>query len=121
MVIRALSNYGNFRKRGFDIIGIFDVDPTIIGREVNGIKIRHLDEVDDFVKSHSVEIATLVVPKTVATKIAEHLVELGIHAFWNFAHIDLELGEDVVVENVHLSESLMQLSYRMLENKENKK
>ena len=118
---RALSNYGNFRKRGFDIIGIFDVDPTIIGKEVNGIKIRHLDDVDDFIKEHPVEIATLVVPKTVATEIAEHLVELGVHAFWNFAHIDLELGDDVVVENVHLSESLMQLSYRMLENKENKK
>jgi redox-sensing transcriptional repressor len=72
------------------------------------------------VKLHQVEIAALAVPKTVAVEIAEHLASLGIRAFWNFAHIDLELGEDVVVENVHLSESLMQLSYRMLQNEESK-
>jgi redox-sensing transcriptional repressor len=117
---RALSNYSNFRKRGFDIIGIFDVDPSIIGKEVNGIKIQHLKDVDNFVTLHQVEIAALAVPKTVAVDIAEHLASLGIRAFWNFAHIDLELGEDVVVENVHLSESLMQLSYRMLQNEESK-
>jgi redox-sensing transcriptional repressor len=117
---RALSNYSNFRKRGFDIIGIFDVDPSIIGKEVNGIKVQHLKDVDNFVKLHQVEIAALAVPKTVAVEIAEHLASLGIRAFWNFAHIDLELGDDVVVENVHLSESLMQLSYRMLQNEESK-
>ncbi|KIR02043.1 Redox-sensitive transcriptional regulator (AT-rich DNA-binding protein) [Lachnospiraceae bacterium TWA4] len=112
---RALSNYRNFRKRGFDIIGIFDVDPMIVGTMVNDTKIYHLSELENFVRIHKVEIAALAVPKNVAADVAERLVKLGIRAFWNFAHIDLELGEGVVVENVHLSESLMQLSYRMTE------
>lgn len=108
---QALTKYTSFRSYGFDIIGIFDVDPNLVGRQVNGIYIQELRDVKMFVESHHVDIAVLAVPKEAANTTAEHLVELGIKAFWNFAYTDLQLGPDVVVENVHLLDSLLALSY----------
>ena len=102
---QALANYVKFEKLGFMIIGLFDVNPALDGVTVRGIKIRMLD------------IAALTMPKEKADTIANRLVGLGIHAIWNFAHVDLELiDKDVVVENVHLSDSLMQLSYNIVKN-----
>ena len=72
-----------------------------------------LDEFEDFNRTHRVDIAVLTLPKDAAMPVAEHLVDLGVRAFWNFAHVDLKVPKGVVVENVHLSESLMQLSYNM--------
>ena len=82
--------------------------------------VRMLDEMKEFLKEERIDIAVLTMPKGNAGKVANMLVELGIHAIWNFAHLDLELPEDVVVENVHLSDSLMQLSYNIA-NRENQK
>ena len=80
-----------------------------------------LDELDDFCKENQVDIAALTMPKEKASITASHLVDLGIHAIWNFAHVDLELSQqDVVVENVHLSDSLMQLSYNIVKNQKQK-
>ena len=110
---QALTKYTNFRSYGFDIIGIFDVDPNLVGRQVNGIYIQELRDVKMFVESHHVDIAVLAVPKEAANTTAEHLVELGIKAFWNFAHVDLNVPDDIVVENVHLSDSLMKLTYNI--------
>ncbi len=81
------------------------------------IKVRMMDELEAFVKEQRVDIAALTMPKGNAKEIANTLVGLGIRAIWNFAHLDLELPEDVVVENVHLSESLMQLSYNIANQK----
>ncbi len=108
---QALANYVNFEKRGFVIIGLFDVNPALEGTCVRDIKVRMMDELEAFVKKQPVDIAALTMPKEHAKKTANILVDLGINAIWNFAHLDLELPEHVVVENVHLSESLMQLSY----------
>ncbi len=108
---QALANYVNFEKRGFVIIGLFDVNPALKGTCVRDIKVRMMDELEAFVKEQPVDIAALTMPKDHAKKVANILVDLGINAIWNFAHLDLELPEHVVVENVHLSESLMQLSY----------
>ena len=110
---RAIAGYANFEKRGFKIIGIFDINKELSGMEVRGIKVRHLDELEAFVKENSVDIAALAIPKTGAVKVAETLVELGVKAFWNFAHTDLNVPSDVLVESVHLSESLMRLSYNL--------
>ena len=100
------------------VIALFDVNPELKGKDVRGIKIHMLDELEGFVKRHRVDIATLTMPKSDADSIANHLVQLGIPAIWNFAHVDLELAdESVVVENVHLSDSLMQLSYNIIERK----
>ncbi len=110
---QALANYVQFEKRGFLIIGLFDVNPVLKGITVRGIPIRMAEELPDFLRKNSVEIAALTLPKANAKEMADVLVENGIKAIWNFAHTDLRLPKDVIVENVHLSESLMQLSYNI--------
>ena len=118
---QALANYVKFEKLGFVITALFDVNPALEGVTVRGIKIHMLDELEDYCKNHVVDIAALTMPKEKADAIANRLVNLGIQAIWNFAHVDLDLiDKDVVVENVHLSDSLMQLSYNIVKNKQNK-
>ena len=118
---QALANYVKFEKLGFVITALFDVNPALEGVTVRGIKIHMLDELEDYCKDHVVDIAALTMPKEKADAIANRLVNLGIQAIWNCAHVDLDLiDKDVVVENVHLSDSLMQLSYNIVKNKQNK-
>lgn len=115
---QAIANYGRFDKLGFKTIALFDISPDLIGQNVRGIQIYSLDDLEDFCKSHQVDIAALTMPKQGADNTAQRLVELGIRAIWNFAHVDLNVTDDsVVVENVHLSDSLMQLSYNIVKNK----
>lgn len=109
----AIANYVNFEKLPFRMIGLFDVDQKKKDRIVGGIPVMMIDEFEDFIKEHRVDIAVLTLPKDAAMPVAERLVSLGVRAFWNFAHVDLMVPDDVVVENVHLSDSLMQLSYNM--------
>lgn len=118
---QALANYVKFEKRGFMVTGLFDVNPDLKGRRVRGIEIRMLDELEAFARGHKVDIAALTMPKEQADDVANQLVSLGICAIWNFAHLDLELPEHVVVENVHLSDSLMQLSYNMVRMEQERK
>lgn len=110
---RALGNYLNFERRGFIFKGMFDENPELFGRDVRGISIMSMDELDDFVRENEIEIAVLTIPKTSASKVAERLAGNGIKAIWNFAHVDLNLPEGIQVENVHLSDSLMKLSYNI--------
>lgn len=110
---QALANYVDFEKRGFRLEGIFDVNPVLEGISVRGIEIQMLNELPLFLKEHAVEIAILTLPKNKAKDMAKILIENGIKAIWNFAHIDLDTPEGVIVENVHLSESLMTLSYNL--------
>lgn len=117
---QALANYVKFEKLGFVIVGLFDVNPELFGKDIRGIQIYNIAELDEYVSHHEVDIAALTMPKSKADAVANHLVRLGIHAIWNFAHVDLEvLDENVVVENVHLSDSLMQLSYNIVKSKNN--
>lgn len=118
----ALANYAAFEKRGFVLKGIFDVNPTLKGMTIRGVPIHMMDELEDFVKENDIEIGILTIPKTKAIEVANQLVEYGVKAIWNFAHTDLNLPDDVIVENVHLSESLMRLSYNISRyNEEQKK
>jgi redox-sensing transcriptional repressor len=120
---QALANYTDFERRGFYIRGIFDVNPRLKGISIRGTEIRMIDELEDFVKKTPVHIAALTIPKLKAPDIAKEIVGLGIKAIWNFAPTDLNLPPDVMVENVHLAESLMRLSYNLKalsENPENK-
>ncbi len=110
---QAIANYSNFERRGFIVTGMFDIDPDLIGRSVRGIQIRAMDTLEDFIRENDVQIAAITMPKTHAPEVADRLVRAGIRAIWNFAHTDLAVPRDVVVENVHLSESLMRLSYRV--------
>ena len=110
---QAIANYTNFEKRGFIIKGMFDINPRLIGLVVRGIEIRGVEDLEEFIVENEVQIAALTIPKTKAPEIADRLVKAGVKAIWNFAHTDLVVPDDVVVENVHLSESLMRLSYRV--------
>ena len=110
---QAIANYTNFEKRGFMIKGMFDINPRLIGLVVRGVEIRGIDDLEQFIVENEVQIAALTIPKSKAPEIADRLVKAGIKAIWNFAHTDLNVPDDVVVENVHLSESLMRLSYRV--------
>ena len=110
---QAPANYVKFEKRGFWIKGIFDVNPRLKGMTVRGIEIRMTDELPQFIRDNQIQIAALTLPKAGAEAVAPILVENGVRAIWNFAHTDLNVPKDVVVENVHLSESLMQLSYNL--------
>ncbi len=110
---QALANYAAFEKRGFLLKGIFDVNPRLQGMTIRGVPVRMMEELGGFVKDNDVEIAALTIPKDKAVEVADLLVANGVRAIWNFAHTDLNLPEDVIVENVHLSESLMQLSYKI--------
>lgn len=107
----ALANYMNFERRGFIFDGCFDVNPSLIGTEIRGIKVMPMEDLEDFVIQNNIDMAVITIPKAGAVKVAERLVKCGIKAIWNFAHVDLNVPEDVTVENVHLSESLMKLSY----------
>ncbi len=110
---QALANYVKFEKRGFKIVGVFDINPVLKGISIRGNGIRMMDELPEFLQKEDVQIAALTVPKSSAAEIAEILVQNGIKAIWNFAHLDLNVPKDVIVENVHLSESLMRLSYNL--------
>lgn len=112
---QALANYADFEKRGFKLTGIFDVNPVLEGISLRGIEVHMIQDLPQFLKKNSVEIAILTLPKNKAKEMADILIQNGIKAIWNFAHIDLEAPEDVIVENVHLSESLMTLSYNLSE------
>ena len=119
---QALANYMKFEKLGFVVTALFDVNPSLRGKTVRGIKVHMLDELDEYCKKNKVDIAALTMPKANADNVAQKLVDLGVYAIWNFAHVDLNLdNKNVVVENVHLSDSLMQLSYNIKKNKENNK
>ena len=95
------------------ITGIFDIDEKLKGTKIRGIEVKHLSELDKFAKNNTIDIAALTIPKNEAVKVADKLVKLGVKAFWNFAHTDLLVPSDVIVESVHLSESLMRISYNL--------
>ncbi len=112
---RTLANYQNFENRGFVTKAIFDINPDKVGNRVRNIPVLYIDELPNYLQNNDIKIAVLTIPKEAAAQVTEVLVENGIKAIWNFAHLDLDVPSDVVVENVHLSESLMQLSYRLAE------
>lgn len=109
---QALANY-NFDKSGFVLKGLFDVNPRLEGVTIRGVEIHMMEELKDFIKENDIDIAALTIPKSKAGTVAMTLAENGVPAIWNFAHTDISLPSNVLVENVHLSESLMKLSYRL--------
>ena len=113
---QALANYMNFEKRGFFVKGIFDKKESLIGTDVRGMKVMHTDEIASFIKENNIDIAVLTLPKQGATEIVKTLVTTDITGIWNFAHVDLDVPDHINVENVHLSDSLMKLSFKIHEN-----
>ena len=117
----AIVNQMDFENLSFDLCGVFDNADEVIGTTLGGIKISHIDDLTDFCKQYSPSVALLCIPKTAAKDLADTLIDLGIEGFWNFSHYDLAIDyHGVVVENVHLSDSLMTLSFRVHNNSSQK-
>ncbi len=111
---KAVALHMSFEARGFNLIGVFDKNPALSGQMLRGIPIRHIDGLFDFCKDNSPVVAVLCIPSSAAEMLAPQLVQLGIKGFWNFSHYDISVNHpNVAVENVHLSDSLMTLSYHV--------
>ena len=110
---QALANYMNFERRGFLFRGIFDNNPALYRKKIRDLQVCPMEELETFVKENEIDIAVLTIPKTSALDVANRLAKLDIKGIWNFAHIDLNLPEKIQVENVHLSDSLMKLTYNI--------
>lgn len=111
---RAIAKHMNFENRGFSLDGIFDTSAAVIGQPVNDLIVRDMGTLDEFCNEFHPKAAILCIPKEGALETAERLIKLGVKYFWNFSHYDLSLVfEDVIVENVHLGDSLMTLCYRI--------
>jgi redox-sensing transcriptional repressor len=115
---QALANYSNFEKFGFDIDAIFDTNPKLIGIKIRDIEIRDIDTLEGYLKNNDVAIAILSVPGKVAQNIADLLAKNNIKGIMNFAPVDLNSPEDVIVENVHLIDSLLTLTCLLNEKTE---
>jgi len=110
---RALACHGGFKKRGFHLVGIFDNNENVIGTQINGIEVRSIDSLTDFLKTHRADIAILAVPKAAVQSVADIAAENGIKGFLNFSYGELRLPEGAEVENVHISDPMMTLSYKI--------
>lgn len=109
----AIVNHSNFAQYGFVMKGMFDVDPRLIGRVFRGIEIQSLEHLESVIAEQDVQIAAVTISKNKADNLVDRLVRAGIKGIWNFSHLEVNVPEDVVVEDVHLSESLMKLLYQM--------
>ena len=118
---RAVANYTFFRDSGFELQGIFDISPKVIGEVLLGHKILPLDTLEPFMKEKQTNIGIICTPKDQSQSVVDKMVTCGIKAIWNFAPIDLRVPNDIIVENVHLSESLFTISYLLKEAEESKK
>lgn len=111
---RAVAAHMSFEERGFNLIGIFDRNEALAGQLVRGLPIRQIDGLYDFCRENAPTVAVLCIPSESAADVTQELVKLGVKGFWNFTHYDISANyPDVAVENVHLSDSLMTLSYHL--------
>ena len=110
---KAIASHIDFNKRGFRLIGVFDSNPEKFGKSIAGLTVSGIDTIETFCKANNPVCAILCIPKKAAQEIAPKLIELGIKGFWNFSHYDFAVSRDssIVVENVHLTDSLMTLAY----------
>ncbi len=113
---QAVAKYGKFKKRGYSINAIFDVNPDIVGTYINELPVRHIDEVQTYIRENKTDIAVLTVPKKSSKEIVEKVAAAGVKGIWNFSSVDLHEEAErysLIVENVHLSDNLMVLGYRL--------
>ena len=111
---QAIANYNRFEKLGFKLEAIFDANPKLSGIRIRDIAIDDIDKLEQYIKSNTINIGIICVPAVNAQKVCDILVNNGVKGIWNFAPVDLVVPEGIVVENVHLSESLLTLTYLCL-------
>ncbi len=111
---RVVANNMDFLKLGFELVGLFDNNPELIGSEVAGMTVLDVRELEAFCKENEPKAAFICVPTSAAKELTDRLVDLGVEGFWNFSHFDIALAHpDVAVENVHFTDTLMRLSYKI--------
>jgi len=110
---QAIANYTRFEKLAFNLVGIFDVNPKLIGLKIRDVEVSDIDELVGFLKATIVDIGVICVSKNNAQIVGDMMVQNGVKGIWNFAPVDLEVPDEIIVENVHLSESLLTLSCLM--------
>ncbi|MBS7359498.1 MAG: redox-sensing transcriptional repressor Rex [Oscillospiraceae bacterium] len=111
---RAIASHLKFENRGFNLVGIFDNDPHIIGSYIGDRRVKDIAAIEDFIKEKKPEVAILCIPTEFVEETATKLISLGIRGFWNFTHYDLlRKFDNIAVENVHLGDSLMTLCYQI--------
>lgn len=115
---QALANYTNFERVGFKVQAMFDINPRLIGLKFRDVEILDIDSLNRFVKNNDVDMAVISTSKESAQEVADKLVNAGVKAIWNFAPTDIRVPDDVIVENVHLIESLLTLTYLYKESLE---
>ena len=115
---QALYKYKPFADEGYKLAAIFDADPEVYQKKIEGMEIRPITELADFVENNDVTLGVITTPKRFAQQIADELVAHGVKGIWNFAPVDVVARRGVSVENVHLSDSLFVLSYRMKTNED---
>ena len=109
---RALAATHMFERRGITRLAMFDNDEKIVGTEIQGLPVYHIDRLEEFCETNRVDFATLTTPREVAPAIAERLAAIGIRGIWNFSNTEVKpKGADVIVEQIHLGDSLMKLCY----------
>ena len=116
---QAITNYTYYYKIGFNIVGLFDVNPRLIGLQINGVQVRDSAGLAEYVKDNDIDIGIICVNREHAQDVADTLIEGGVEGIWNFAPVDLKIPEDVAIENVHLSESLHTLAFKIKNNEKN--
>lgn len=108
---QALANYASFARFGFNLVGIFDVNPKVIGLKINNVEVRDMDDLKNFTNETPVDVAYICTSRSGAQDVADALMACKIKAIWNFAPVDLKVDDDVIVENVHLIDNLLTLTY----------
>lgn len=108
----AIASHLDFKNKGFDLIGAFDANHDLVGKQIGSISVQDISDLEKFCAEKKPVAAILCIPMTAAEKMVETLIGCGIKAFWNFTHYDIRINHpDVAVENVHLGDSLTTLSY----------
>lgn len=110
---RALANHDSIQKRGFHILAMFDNNPSVIGEEVNGIKIYDVQSLEGFISENRVDVAIIAIPKDRVQEIATRVINAGVKGILNFAYTEIKTDKKVAIENVHITDSLMTLSYKL--------
>ncbi len=110
---QALLNYANFESNAFRFIGAFDSNPVLIGQTISNVMIRDISELGNFLIDNRVDIAVLTIPQTSVSYVMKVLTANRVPSVWNFTPVDIEADDWMVVESVHLTESLMALSFRL--------
>ena len=108
---QALAGYGGFGQRGFPVAGVVDIDPSKVGSVIAGVRVRHIDDLDQIVQTRHVNIGVVATPPSAAQDAADRLTRAGVTSILNFAPVVLAVPNGINVRKVDLAVELQILSY----------